>query len=279
MNPTPVHVTFPQAKPVVGMIHVGALPGTPHNRQPVSTLARQAAEEARLLAGAGLDGLILENMHDRPYRLRNAGPEIVAAMTAVAVAVGEAVDVPLGIQVLAGANRAALAVACASGATFVRVEGFVFGHIADEGLMDRADAAPLLRFRRQIGAEHVAVWADIKKKHASHAVTADVDLAETARAAEFFCADAVVVTGTATGQPACPADVRDAKQAVGIPVVVGSGITPANLADYWASADAFIVGSFLKREGQWFNPPAPERIAHLMDKVAALRASAGVPHQ
>ncbi|MCP4249596.1 MAG: BtpA/SgcQ family protein [bacterium] len=263
---------LPARKSIVGMIHVGALPGTPHNADSVSAIANRAAEEARLLEGAGLDAVMIENMHDRPYLLREVGPEIVAGMTAVAAEVRRAVELPLGVQILAGANAAALAVAHASGAAFVRVEGFVFGHLADEGLMDRADAAPLLRYRRQIGAEQIAVWADVKKKHASHAISADVDLAETARAAEFFGADAVIVTGTATGRPAAPADVRRVKQAVDLPVAIGSGLSPDNLAEYWNHADIFIIGSAFKHDGLWSNPPDPTRLQQLAEAVAALRA-------
>ena len=88
----------------------------------------------------------------------------------------------------------------AVGAAFVRVEGFVFAHVADEGLIE-SDAGALLRYRRAIGAEGVRVFADVKKKHSAHAITADVDLAETAHAAEFFLADGVIVTGAATGEP------------------------------------------------------------------------------
>src|SRR5690606_22936151 len=100
-------------------------------------------------------------------------------------AVRDAVACPLGIQILAGANRAALAVAHAAGLQFIRAEGFVFASVADEGLLDEADAGPLLRYRKMIGAEHVAIFADIKKKHSSHAITADVDVSETTKAAEF----------------------------------------------------------------------------------------------
>src|SRR5437879_11621759 len=107
----------------------------------------------------------------------------------------------MGVQVPAAANREALAVALACGADFVRGEGFVFAHVADEGLIE-SSAGDLLRYRRAIGAGEVRVFADIKKKHAAHALTADVDLVETAHAAEFFLADAVIVTGPSTGRPA-----------------------------------------------------------------------------
>jgi len=225
-----------------------------------------------MLEDGGLDALIIENMHDRPYLLGRVGPEVIAAMTAVGAAVGNAITIPFGVQILAGANSAALAVAQACGASFVRVEGFVFSQVADEGLMDRADAGELLRYRRQIGANQVAILADIKKKHSSHAITADVDLAETARAAEFFGADGLIVTGTATGRATAPEDVRAVRDAVGVPVLVGSGVTPDNLSDYWAYADAFIVGSYFKRGGVWSNPPDLRRLKRLTCAAAALRS-------
>jgi hypothetical protein len=256
-------------KALIGMIHVPALPGTPAQEMTIDAVIERAAAEARLLAEAGFDALLVENMHDRPYLCREVGPEIVAGMTAVGLAVRAAAALPLGVQVLAGANREALAVALACGACFIRAEGFVFAHVADEGTME-ADAGPLLRYRKSIGAEGIAILADIKKKHAAHAITADVGLAETARAAEFFGADGLVVTGTSTGLPAHPEDVQDAKEAVKIPIAVGSGITPANLADYWSAADAFIVGSSIKQDGRWDNPLDPARIERLIAKARSL---------
>ena len=256
----------------IGMIHVGALPGTPYGVAELEAIVHDAVTEAKLLADGGFDALMIENMHDRPYLLREVGAEIVAAMTAVGTAVRRVIDLPLGVQILAGANRSALAVAQACGAVFIRAEGFVYAHVADEGLMDRADAAELLRYRRMIGADTIAIWADVKKKHSSHAVTADVDLAQTTAAAEFFGAEAAIVTGSATGKPAAPDDVQAAAQAVRIPIVVGSGITADNLTEYWSHADGFIVGSSIKHEGLWSNPPDPDRIGRFMSAVEALRA-------
>jgi membrane complex biogenesis BtpA family protein len=164
-----------------------------------------------------------------------------------------------------------LAVAQACGASFIRAEGFVFAHVADEGVMESADAGPLLRFRKQIGAERVAVIADIKKKHASHSITADVDLVETARAAEFFGAEGIVVTGVATGRPASVEEVRAARAAVTVPVAIGSGLTPENLEQYWAHADAFIVGSYVKHEGLWSNPIDRNRLTRFLSAASRLR--------
>ncbi len=255
---------------LIGMLHVPALPGTPDHALPVSGIVARVVAEAEILAEAGVDAALLENMHDVPYLRGGVGPEVTAAMTAVAAAVAEAFPGPVGVQVLAGANREALAVALAAGLQFVRVEGFVFGHVADEGWLD-ACAGPLLRYRRQIGAAHVAVLADIKKKHAAHAATADLSLAETARAAGFAGADAVVISGGATGEPTSPADLAAAREAGDLPVVIGSGITPDSVAAY-AAADALVVGSALKDGGHWRGAVAPDRVAAMVAAVAALRA-------
>ena len=257
------------------MIHVAALPGTPAADQPLSRVIERAVREARLYERLGVDALLIENMHDVPYLNGAVGPEVVAAMTAVGAAVRAASRLPLGVQILAAANREALAVAQAVGAAFVRVENFVFAHVADEGLMATAQAGPLLRYRRQIGAERVAVWADIKKKHASHAITADVDIAEAARAAEFCRADALIVTGTATGRAAAIEDVAAVKQAVRVPVLVGSGVTGESLADLWEHADGFIVGSALKRGGDWGGQVDARRVRRLIAAAGRLRATDG----
>lgn len=261
---------FGAPRALIGVVHVGALPGTPRSAESIDAIAARAVAEARLYREAGFGGLIVENMHDRPYLAGVVGPEIVAAMTAVAREVRRECPLPIGIQVLAAANREALAVALASGAAFVRVEGFVFAHVADEGPIE-AQAGELMRYRKAIGAEHVRVFADVKKKHSAHAITADVDLAETARAAEFFLADGVVVTGVATGRETDPFEVAAVAAAVGVPVLVGSGVTADNLAKF-AAADALIVGSSVKHGGVWsgaLDPVAAGAVARAFATQAA----------
>ena len=260
---------------LIGMIHVQALPGAPRHAMPMREIIARAVDEAKLLTRAGFDALLLENMHDVPYLARAVGPEIIAAMTAVTAAVREAAAVPLGVQILAGANHAALAVAHAAGAQFIRVEGFVFASIADEGLLAEADAGPLLRERERIGAEDVKILADIKKKHSSHAITADVDIAETAKAAAFFGADGVIVTGVATAEPTSVDDIREVKAAVSspslaaapIPVLVGSGVTPETAPELLKHADALIVGSWYKRDGVWENAPDRDRVVKMLSAL------------
>lgn len=260
--------TFGASRALVGMLHLDALPGTPTASGSLEEAVERAVAEARVYRDAGFTAVAIENMHDRPYLKRAVGPEIVAAMSVIGRAVRDTVKLPLGVQVLAGANRESLAVAHACGGSFVRVEGFVYAHVADEGLMD-ADAAELLRYRRTIGAEHVAVFADVKKKHSSHAITGDVDVTETALTAEFALADGVILTGTATGREANPEEVTHVSGEINIPVLVGSGITAQNLL-FFAAADGFIVGSSLKYGGVWSNPLDPARVKAMAAAFAAL---------
>ncbi len=260
---------FGPRKPVIGMIHVQALPGAPAYGGNMGAIIEQAVNEARLLHRLGLSAVMIENMHDAPYLRRQVGPEITAAMTAVALAVKQACALPCGIQILAGANREALAAALAAGLEFIRAEGFTFAHVADEGLI-QSDAGELLRYRRAIGAGDILVMTDIKKKHSAHAITSDVSLAETAKAAEFFRSDGLIVSGAATGEAASVEEVRAAKESSGLPILIGSGIRPENIASYWPHCDGVIVGSWLKDEGHWARPVNEERTGQLMEMVRRL---------
>ena len=245
-----IPLLFGVPRAVIGMLHVGPLPGSPRHRQAAldpqadswDDQIAAAVDQAAVYHAAGFHGLILENMFDRPYLRGSVGPETVAA----------------------------IAVALACGAAFVRVEGFVFAHVADEGFVE-ADAGPLLRYRAAIGADHVRIFADVKKKHSSHSITADLDIAETARAAEFALADGVIVTGAATGRPADPAEVTAVAAAVGIPTLVGSGVTADNVASF-AAADGLIVGSAVKQRGDWRLPLDRDAVGRL---AAAFHATRG----
>lgn len=136
-------------------------------------------------------------MHDIPYvQSKRIGHEILASMTRCCTEIKRILtpQMPCGIQILASANCQAIAVAKATDLQFIRAEGFVFSHIADEGFTD-ACAGDILRYRKSIDAENVLIFSDIKKKHSSHAITDDVSLAETVHAAEFFLTDGVILTG------------------------------------------------------------------------------------
>ncbi|XP_071973292.1 uncharacterized protein F13E9.13, mitochondrial-like [Engystomops pustulosus] len=254
---------------VIGMVHLKALPGTPRSTLPVAQIQEEACKEAEIYRKAGIDGLIVENMNDIPYTL-NVGPEVTASMATVCAAVRQTCpQIPLGVQVLACANQQALAVALAAGLNFIRAESFVFSHVADEGLVD-ACAGDLLRYRKIIGAEHVQIFADIKKKHSSHAVTADVTISETAKAAEFFLADGVILTGVSTGKEADPRELKEVQRSVKIPVLIGSGVTLDNVEKY-TNANALIIGSYFKHHGDWRNNVDYDKVMTFLDKIHKLQ--------
>lgn len=265
---------FARQKPLIGMVHAWALPGTPRYESGIEAIAQQAASEAQMLENAGFDALIVENMHDAPYVWGDLGPEITAAMTRIALEVRTAVKLPLGVQILSGGHNEALAAASCGAGDFVRCENFVFSHVADEGLISKAVAGEMLRYRKQIDAERVAIFADIKKKHASHALTADISVGEAAKAAAFFGADALIVSGKSTADPAEVSEVLEAKEASGLPVLVGSGLTPDNAGDMFEVADAVIVGSWYKQDGDWRRPLDPVRVRKLVDAVDRARSCA-----
>jgi membrane complex biogenesis BtpA family protein len=176
---------FGNKKAIIGMIHVDALPGTPLCKSSIPAILEKALFECSIYIACGIDSIMLENMHDIPYLLKSVGPEIVSSLSVIARKIREKTSLPLGIQVLASANKEALAIAKAAQLNYIRAEGFVFSHIADEGFTD-ACAGELLRYRKQIEAEEIAIFTDIKKKHSSHVITNDIGILETARAAQFF---------------------------------------------------------------------------------------------
>jgi membrane complex biogenesis BtpA family protein len=263
---------FPNPKPVIGVIHVGALPGTPRSSLPVAELVASARAEAQIYRECGVDGVIIENMHDVPYMRGEVGPEIVAAMTAIGSEVKSECRMPVGLQILAGANIEAMAAAHAAGLDFIRAEGYAYAHVADEGLI-QASAAKLLRYRRMIGADRVQVWTDVKKKHSAHAITADVSLGETAETVEFMGADCVIVTGSVTGQAPKVADIQEAKTHCHLPVFLGSGISESNIDEFYDEADGFIIGSSFKVDGLWSHTIDPARVTRFMKLAAKMHKS------
>jgi len=230
----------------------------------------QARQEAKIYKECGVDGVIIENMHDVPYLKGEVGPEIVATMTTIGIEVKSTCELPVGVQILAGANIEAMAVAHAANLDFIRAEGYAYAHVADEGLIE-ASAAKLLRYRRTIGAERVQVWADVKKKHSAHTITADVSLGQTAETVEFMGADCVIVSGNVTGEAPKVADVQEAKSYCHLPVFLGSGISEANIEQFYNEADGFIIGSTFKVGGLWSNTIDPGRVEGFMRIAAKLR--------
>lgn len=262
---------FKNHKPLIAMIHLDALPGTPAGTLKPHEIIPKALDEARIYADNGISSVLIENMHDRPYLKSKVGHEISCIMAIIGHEIKQKTGLICGIQILAGANSEALAAAHAAGLDFIRAEGYVFGHLADEGYIE-SGAAELMRYRKQIGAENILIFTDVKKKHSSHAITADMPAEDQAHAAEFFLSDGIILTGKFTGLEPDINEITMVKAAVKLPLILGSGITDHNIGNYYQSADGFIIGSFFKQGGNWQNPPDNKRIQSLLNSVNAIHS-------
>ena len=263
---------FKRKLPIVGVIHLGPLPGAPrYNGGPVSAIYGAAVVDAKNLASGGVDGIIVENASDMPFsRPEDIGPETVAALTAACLEVRAAVPVPIGITCVANGVIPALAVAKACGARFVRANQWVNAYVANEGILN-GPAPRALRYRAAIRADDVRVFADVHVKFGAHAITADRSIAEQATDVEWFDADVAIATGTRTGAPTSIDEIRAVRDGTSLPVIVGSGLTPEQVEELFAGADGAIVGQGLKRDGRWWNEVDPRRVARLMTAVEKAR--------
>ncbi|WP_251977177.1 BtpA/SgcQ family protein [Salinicola avicenniae] len=263
---------FPRPKPIIGVIHLAALPGAPrYDGTPVREIYRAAVQDALTLANGGVDGIMIENAGDMPFsRPEDIGYETVACLTAACEAVINAVDTPIGITCVANGALPGMAIAKAVGAKWVRVNQWANAYVANEGLLN-GDAARALRYRSNIQAKDVAVLADVHVKFGAHAITADRSIPEQATDAEWFDADALIATGTRTGSPTQPDEVNDVRSGTHLPVIVGSGLSPEQVPSLMAVADGAIVGQWLKHDACWWNPVDPARVDRLMTAMEKVR--------
>lgn len=248
-----------KAKPLlVGVIHLAPLPGSPEWREPLGRIVGRAVMEGKLLLDEGFDGLIVENYGDAPFHPHGAPPITVAAMTRTATALRQLGDFPLGINVLRNDAAAALAVAVASAADFMRVNIHTGAFSTDQGIIE-GEAHETLRRRRDLGATDVEIWADVLCKHA-HPV-GDLSLEEAARdLVERGGADRIIVTGSRTGEPASPEDLdRLLRLRLRKDILVGSGLTAKNV-HLFSAAQGAVVSSALRRGGHAGQPLDSKRV-------------------
>ncbi len=260
-----IQAIFSRPKAVIGVIHCDPFPGSPKYRgKPVSAIIDRALRDAENYILGGVHGLIVENHGDIPFsKPEDIGPETPALMAVITEKVRERFGVPLGINVLANAALPAFATALAGGADFIRVNQWANAYIANEGFIEGA-AAKALRYRSQLRAEHIRVFADSHVKHGSHAIVADRSIQELTRDVDFFEADAVIATGQRTGDSATLDEIDEIRAATTLPLLVGSGVTPANVCQILGRTQAVIVASALKVDGVWWNDVDRDRVKHFM---------------
>ena len=271
-KPNAIQAIFGRRKAVIGVIHLRALPGAPdYDGASMDALLAHALSEAERYRAGGLDGLIVENHGDIPFaKPADLGPETAACMAVITQAVRAATRLPVGVNVLANGAVAALAVAKAAGAAFIRVNQWANAYVANEGFME-GKAGAAARYRAWLRARDVKIFADVHVKHGAHAITADRSIQELARDVEFFDADVAIATGQRTGDSATTEELRTIAAGTSLPVAVGSGVNPGNVGDILSVADAVIVASYLKQDGVWWNEVDPDRLATFMAAVAKAR--------
>ena len=252
---------------IIGMVHLPPLPGSPRWDGAMARVVALALADAHALVDGGVDAVLVENFGDAPFTPGRVEPATVAAMSVVAAEVRRALPrTLLGVNVLKNDARAALAVAAAVGGEFIRVNVHAGAVLADQGIV-QSDAYGTLRDRRLLGAD-VAIFADVGGKHAVPLGPVDID--QTARdLVHRGLADALVVSGPATGQATPLGDVKRVRDAVAeVPILVGSGVTAETVAELLSVADGVIVGTSVKRNGDVRLPVERARVEKL---VAAAR--------
>jgi hypothetical protein len=253
---------------VVGMVHLPPLPGAPGYGGSRDAIRERALRDAGALEAGGVDAVLIENFGDAPFYPEAVPRHVVASMTDVVGRVAAAVDVPVGVNVLRNDARAALSVAAATDAAFVRVNVHVGARVTDQGLVE-GRAHETMRLRGELGAD-VRVLADVGVKHSSALGVEDLER-EAEEAVGRGLADGLVVSGAGTGEPTATTDIErvaPVAREAGVPLVVGSGVTEANAADRLSVADAVIVGTALKEEAETTAPVDSARVERL---VAAVR--------
>jgi membrane complex biogenesis BtpA family protein len=259
--------TFWARKPLIGMVHLAALPGSPQDAVDADRAQRweatlqRAVDDARALADGGADAIMVENFFDVPFAKEAVPPHTVAAMTLAVRAVRAAVALPIGVNVLRNDARTALAIAHLCGARFVRINVFIGAAVTDQGIIEGAARAAVL-YRKELGAD-VALWADVCVKHAAQ--LGEADIATAARdAVHRGLADALIVSGAATGSSTSLEDARRVKAAVPTtPLLIGSGLDAESAATLLAHADGAIVGTSIKRDGRVEAPVELSRVRAL----------------
>lgn len=256
---------FRTANPVIGVIHLLPLPGSPRWRGNLQAVIGRAEQEATALASGGVDGIIVENFFDAPFTGAQVDPAVVSAMSLIVYRLQQLVTVPIGINVLRNDARSALAIATCVEADFIRVNVLTGVMATDQGLIEGC-AYELLRYRRELGSD-VAIFADVLVKHARPLGSPNLTTA-VQETLERGLADGVILSGWATGSPPSYEDLELARAAAkDRPVFIGSGANWDNIGQLMQAADGVIVASSLKRRGDINEPVDPIRVAQFVESM------------
>jgi membrane complex biogenesis BtpA family protein len=242
------------------------LPGSPRWQGDLEKVIALAVADAEAYEIGGAHGVFIENFGDVPFTRGSVGPETVAAMAAAGRAIGAAVKLPIGFNVLRNDARGALALCAACDGSFIRVNVHTGAMLTDQGIIE-GNAHETLRYRHWL-CPQAQIFADVHVKHA--VPLGDWDIEHSARdTVERGLADALIVSGVGTGMAADLADVERVRRACpSAKILLGSGVTMGNIRDFLPLTDGFIVGTSLKRHGKVFNPVDSKRVRALVSMIA-----------
>lgn len=254
---------FKTQRPIIGVVHLLPLPTSPRWGGSLKAVIDRAEQEATALASGGVDGIIVENFFDAPFTKNQVNPAVVSAMTVVVQRIQNLVTLPVGLNVLRNDGQSAMAIASCVGAQFIRVNVLTGVMATDQGLIE-GEAYQLLRYRRELGCD-IKIFADVLVKHARPLSSPNLTVA-VKDTIERGLADAVILSGWATGSPPNVEDLELAHEAAnGTPVFIGSGASWENVATLMQAADGVIVSSSLKRHGRIEQPIDPIRVSQFVE--------------
>jgi membrane complex biogenesis BtpA family protein len=260
---------FGARKPLIGVLHLLPLPGAPLYDGVVQKVYDQALAELDVFKRHAIDSVIVENFRDMPYFPGRVPAETVAAMAAVSRDVVRAAGMPVGINVLRSDGEAAIAIAEASGAHYIRVNVHMGAVVADQGIV-QGSSQHSVRLRSALRSRAL-IFADVGVKHAAPLAGRSLDI-ETRDLAERGLADAVIVTGDRTGVETSLADIEAVRAATSLPLLVGSGATPENIERVLPRVSGLIVGSYFKKDGAGHNFVDQARVERFARRFAELTA-------
>ncbi len=258
---------FKVVKPVIGVIHLKTLPGSPYGGNSIDDVLVDALSDLDALIEGGVDGVIVENYMDKPFPKRVSSVETIASYTVIVWEIRKRAGKPVGLSLLRNSGVEAMAIACVTGADFIRVNALAEPVWSPEGLLEPI-AYELHCLRSRLGCG-VRVYADVNVKHSKPIMDLDTALHENI---DRGLADAVIVTGAYTGGETDPIDIAIVRRQCSKPVIVGSGIRVDNIQLYWDLVDGFIVGTYFKKDGIVVNPVDRRRVESLMEVVYRLRS-------
>ena len=260
------HELFPKRKPIIACIHLPALLGAPTYEGDMDSVYQQAIEEAMFFERKGVDALIVENFRDKPFYPNRVPPETIASLAAVGRELVKTVSIPVGINVLRNDAHAAMAIATAVKAQFIRINVHMSAVVSEQGVI-QGDSHHTLRLRHHLKS-NVLIFADVGVKHAAPLAFRGLAI-ETKDLCDRGLVDAVIVSGDLTGAETSVSDLETVKQHSIVPVLIGSGVGPDNLPSL-ARADGFIVGSYFKENGHANNSIDEKRVDKLLTSASKL---------